>query len=670
MWVGGFPGGATMKLAGIPDNEPARLTARRRHQLRAAAARRRKHAAALLAQLDGLWEWDLATGEAFFAHRFAELLGLAPRDLQAHESAFFSRLHPEDLPRARAAVQAHLKLRTPYDLELRLRTGSGAYRWFRARGQAERGDRAEPSHLVSTISDISDRKQLEQALRMRDHAIQAVSQGILITDALAPDHPIVYVSPAFERLTGYCAAELLGRNCRFLQGKDTDPAAIAAIREAVLEERSCVVELLNYRKDQTPFWNALTIAPLKDGDRVTHFIGIQTDVTERRSLETQFRQAQKMEAIGRLAGGVAHDFNNLLTIINGYSDVLLTEVDPTASQHGPLLEIRAAGQRAAALTAQLLALSRKTLVKPKVLDLNAVIKTLLQLLSRLLGEKIQLKTTLQPGLGRVKVDPGQLDQVIMNLALNARDAMPGGGKLSIETRDLELHAKDVLGCPDGRPGHYVRLIVADTGCGMADEVKAKLFEPFFTTKEQGKGTGLGLATVYGIIKQAGGHVSVSSQVDCGSSFSVLLPAVREDLRRPDRPRLLPLRRGSETILLIEDEPGVRKLARTVLQSQGYKVLEAQNGSEALLLGDRPDETLHMLLTDVVMPGLSGPEVAAALRRLRPGLKVLYMSGYTNDSALRDRVSQAASAFLPKPFTPQELLSKVRAVLDEPPSRAG
>lgn len=656
-----------MKLAGISDNEPARLTARRRHQLRAAAARRRKHAAALLAQLDGLWEWDLATGEAFFAHRFAELLGLAPRDLQAHESAFFSRLHPEDLPRARAAVQAHLKLRTPYDLELRLRTGSGAYRWFRARGQAEWGDRAEPSHLVNTISDISDRKQLEQALRMRDHAIQAVSQGILITDALAPDHPIVYVSPAFERLTGYCAAELLGRNCRFLQGKDTDPAAIAALREAVLEERSCVVELLNYRKDQTPFWNALTIAPLKDGDRVTHFIGIQTDVTERRSLETQFRQAQKMEAIGRLAGGVAHDFNNLLTIINGYSDVLLTEVDPTASQHGPLLEIRAAGQRAAALTAQLLALSRKTLVKPKVLDLNAVIKTLLQLLSRLLGEKIQLRTTLQPGLGRIKVDPGQLDQVIMNLALNARDAMPGGGKLSIETRDLELHAKDVLGCPDGRPGHYVRLIVADTGCGMADEVKAKLFEPFFTTKEQGKGTGLGLATVYGIIKQAGGHVSVSSQVDCGSSFSVLLPAVREDLLRPDRPRLLPLRRGSETILLIEDEPGVRKLARTVLQSQGYKVLEAQNGSEALLLSDRPGETLHMLLTDVVMPGLSGPEVAAALRQQRPALKVLYMSGYTNDSALRDRVSQAASAFLPKPFTPQELLSKVRAVLDEPPS---
>ena len=665
--MGRFPGGETMKSAGIPDNEPARLAARCRRQKRVAAQRRRKHAAALLAQLDGLWEWDLETGEAFFAPRFAELLGLAARELPAHESAFFSRLHPEDLPRARAAVQSHLKLRTPYDLELRLRTGSGEYRWFRARGQAEWGHGGKPSHLVSTISDISDRKQLEQALRLRDHAIQAVSQGILITDALAPDHPIVYVSPAFERLTGYFTAELLGRNCRFLQGKDTDPAAIAAIREAIAEERSCTVELLNYRKDQTPFWNALTIAPLKDGDRVTHFIGIQTDVTERRSLETQFRQAQKMEAIGRLAGGIAHDFNNLLTIINGYSDVLLAGVDPAASEHGQLAEIRAAGQRAAALTAQLLALSRKTLVKPKVIDLNAVVGTLVQLLSRLLGEKILLKTTLQPGLGRIKVDPGQLDQVIMNLALNARDAMPRGGKLTIETRDLELRAQDVLGYPDCRPGHYVRLTVADTGCGMADEVKAKLFEPFFTTKEQGKGTGLGLATVYGIVKQAGGQVSVSSQVDCGTSFTVLLPAVREGLLRSARPRPLPLRRGSETILLIEDEPGVRKLARTVLESQGYKVLEARNGAEALLLSDQHGEALHLLLTDVVMPGLSGREVVAELRRQRPSLKVLYMSGYTSDAALRDRVSQSANAFLPKPFTPQELASKVRAVLDEPPS---
>jgi PAS domain S-box-containing protein len=654
-----------MKSVGRPESGSERPAAQRHKR---ATAHRHKQAAALLGQSEGLWEWELPTGAATFSPRFAQLLGLAAEELPPCQSAFFARLHADDLPRARAALQAHFTLRAPLDLELRLATGSGEYRWFRVRGQAEFGRGGQPVYLASTIADISDRKALEQALQLRDQAIETISQGILIADARSPDQPVVYVSPAFERLTGYSAAELLGRNCRLLQGKDTDPGAVAIIREAIQQQRSCRVELLNYRKDQTPFWNALTIAPITEmgpsGERVTHFIGIQTDVTERRSLEAQFWQAQKMEAIGRLAGGIAHDFNNLLTVINGYSDVLLAELCPSAPQHGPLLEIRSAGQRAAALTAQLLALSRKTLVKPTVVDLNAALQTLSQLLGRLLGEKIALTTSLQPGLARIKIDPGQLDQVIMNLALNARDAMPQGGQLRIETQDLTLRTKDALSYPDCRPGPYVRLVVADTGCGMTDEVKAKLFEPFFTTKEQGKGTGLGLATVYGIIKQAGGQLGVSSQVDCGTRFTLLFPAVRDRVGRSVVPRQRPPRSGSETILLIEDEPALRRLARRVLEAKGYTVLEAQDGAAALQLCEQHKGAIDLLLTDVVMPGLSAREVVAALCARRPGLKVLYMSGYTSDATLRERVSGATSAFLPKPFSGQELATKVRAVLDE------
>ncbi len=625
-----------------------------------------RYARAVRGTSDGLWEWNILTDEAYLSPRWKELLGFTEDELPNHRSSFISRVHPDDLQRIRAALQIHLTQRTPYDLEVRLRTRSGAYRWFRSRGQADLNEQGQAVRMAGSIRDITDVKDVELALRLRDRAIQSVSQGIIITDATLPDNPIIYVSPAFERLTGYSSAEVLMRNCRFLQGKDTDPAVVAVVRDAISEGRPCSVELLNYRKDQTPFWNALSLAPIRSGDRVTHFVGIQTDITARRKLEDQFHQAQKMEAIGRLAGGIAHDFNNLLTIINGYSDMLLAELGGSQlTQRSEVEEIREAGRRAAELTAQLLALSRKTMVKPKVLELNTVIQSRAQMFGRMFADDIAVVLNLAPKLSRIKVDPGQLEQVIINLVINARDAMPKGGQLTITTRDIELLTQDTLGYHDYRPGRYVQLLVADTGCGMSDEVKAKLFEPFFTTKEPGKGTGLGLATVYGIVQQASCYISVQSQLHLGTTFTILFPAVSAPLARAAKAPAPPLQGGAETILLVDDEEAVRKLARLVLEAQGYVVLAASSGAEALQVIERHPGTLHLLLTDVVMPALSGRELAAALRSKRPELKVVYMSGFTDDSVVRSRMSEAANSFLPKPFAPFDLVKKIRAVLDDP-----
>jgi PAS domain S-box-containing protein len=517
--------------------------------------------------------------------------------------------------------------------------------------------------ILGVAYDITARRRAEEALRLRDRAIQAVSQGILITDPNQADHPIIYASPSFERLTGYTATEILGRNCRFLQGKDTDPAAVSTVRTAVREGGACAVELLNYRKDGTPFWNALTVDPVRDGDRLTHFVGVQTDVTERRRLEAQYRQGQKMEAFGQLAGGVAHDFNNLLTVINGCADLLLAEFPLTDPRHESLTAIREAGERAAGLTAQLLAFSRKTMVEPKILDLNQVVEQMGKMLRRLIGEDIVFVPILAPGVCRVKMDRGQLDQVIMNLSINARDAMPTGGRLTIETKNAELRPENCPAGGDYRPGRYVRLTVSDTGCGMTDAVKAKIFEPFFTTKEVGKGSGLGLATVYGIAKTYGGHVEVWSELDRGTRITVLLPAVVAAPSPATANRGMPVPQGNETLLIVEDEPAVRKFMRTALERHGYKVLEAKDGTDALQVAERHGGPIHLLLTDVVMPGMGGREIAKQILARHADVRVLYLSGYTDDAVVRHGVVEAIDAFLQKPFTPSALASKVRNVLD-------
>jgi two-component system cell cycle sensor histidine kinase/response regulator CckA len=377
----------------------------------------------------------------------------------------------------------------------------------------------------------------------------------------------------------------------------------------------------------------------------------------------QLLQAQKMEAVGRLAGGVAHDFNNLLTVINGYADLLLDAVSPGSAQRGQLEEIKRAGERATSLTRQLLAFSRKQVFTPRILSLNAVVEAAEDMLHRLLGEDIGLTTSLAPSLGHIKADPGQIEQVIMNLVVNARDAMPKGGRLMIETANVKLDEEYAQSRTDVEPGNYVLLTLSDTGCGMDAETQSHVFEPFFTTKARGKGTGLGLSTAYGIIKQSGGHVNVYSEVGRGTAFKIYFKRVDEPAEaKPPEARPAASVAGTETILLVEDEPAVRALAEKTLRACGYTVLAAGEYIEALALSNRHSGTIHLLVTDVIMPGLNGRELAECLRALRPHMRVLFISGYTADAIAQHGILDDGVAFLPKPFSPRDLLLKVRQTL--------
>jgi PAS domain S-box-containing protein len=522
-------------------------------------------------------------------------------------------------------------------------------------------------HFTGIVRDITEQQKKEDALRLRDRAIHAVSQGILITDPNQSGNPIIYASPGFERLTGYHADEVLGRNCRFLQGAKTDPEAVRKLREAIHAGHECSVEILNYRKDGTPFWNGLSVTPVRDGrdgqGRLVHFVGVQTDVSDRRNLEDQVRQSQKMEAFGQLAGGVAHDFNNLLTIISGYSEIMLGMLPSNDPMRASIKAISEAGQRAADLTRQLLSFSRKTVLEPKVLDINTVVKDTEKMLRRVIGEDLVLTTVLDPRIRLVKVDPGQVGQILINLAVNARDAMPQGGKLTIETKNVELDEAYINTHMEVHAGRYVLLTVSDTGTGMTPEVKARIFEPFFTTKGVGKGTGLGLSVVHGIVKQSNGYIGAYSELGVGTTFKIYFPAVEEEVAAPIAPDLVEVRRGSETVLLVEDEDGVREIASLALQTKGYTVLSAASGKEAMRIVNKHMGEIDILVTDVVMPEMGGRQLAEGLRPRFPQMKLLYVSGYTDDAVVRHGILQAEVAFLQKPYTPMTLLRKIRQVLD-------
>ncbi len=429
------------------------------------------------------------------------------------------------------------------------------------------------------------------------------------------------------------------------------------------------IEITALHRDGREFPVELTISPVQAGSALT-FSAFVRDITERkrseeelRKTEEQLRQSQKMEAVGQLAGGIAHDFNNLLTVILGYIELLLRDLQPEQRGWKNAEQIRKAAARAAVLTQQLLAFSRRQVLAPKVLDLNAVATNLEPMLRRLIGEDIELGIAPHPALGQVLADPGQIDQIILNLVINARDAMPQGGRLTIETTNVELDKSYARQHVEIQTGPYVMLAVSDTGCGMDADSQSRIFEPFFTTKEQGKGTGLGLSTVYGIVKQSGGDLWVYSEVGRGTTFKIYLPRI-EEAPEGVEPGSAPSQSfaGQETIMLVEDEDAVRELVMDVLEANGYTVLVARHSEEAFKLNGRYKGLIHLLLTDVVMPKMSGRELAERLRSSRPRMKVLYMSGYTDDAVVRHGVLAEGTAFLQKPFTPNALLQKVHEIL--------
>jgi PAS domain S-box-containing protein len=475
----------------------------------------------------------------------------------------------------------------------------------------------------------------------------------------------LYVSPQVEAIFGFTQQEWLKGSEQWIRFvPEEDHPIIAAAEEDCLRVKRFQAEYRLKRKDGQVIWVSDTAVVVPGSESHPLMEGIIVDITERRLLENQLQQARRMEAVGRLAGGVAHDFNNLLTIIKGYVELALKRCAEQPELRGNIQRIEDAAERAVTLVRQLLAFSRKQVLKPKVLDLNSIVLNMDKLVRRLMSERIEMKTQIDKNIGAVKADPGQIEQVILNLIVNARDAMPNGGKLLIETGNIELDSTFGHDQASIKPGPYVMLSVTDTGIGMSAETLAHIFEPFYTTKESGRGTGLGLSTVYGIVKQSGGHVSVYSELGKGTTFKVYLPRVDDPVQAPatvEAPGSASAE-GAETILLVEDEPAVRELARMVLSERGFSVIEAQSPEDAVRLAGKHGVEIHLLLTDVVMPGMSGHDLAKQLTARHPNLRVLYMSGYTHNMIAENGTLEEGLSFLQKPFTPQVLTQKVREVL--------
>jgi PAS domain S-box-containing protein len=479
------------------------------------------------------------------------------------------------------------------------------------------------------------------------------------------DDSILYVSPAYERIWGRPRDNLYADPYAYFETIHPDDREHAWEVMARNNDSSYDIEYRIVRPDGGIVWIHDHGFPIRAEDgQIYRVAGIATDITERKRLEEALLQSQKMEGIGRLAGGIAHDFNNLLTAIVGYAEFAeasLSREDPIAAD---IEQIIRAANRAAELTSQLLAFARKQMIEPRVINLNDLVLGMDKLLRRLIGEDVELITLPAPDLGLVKVDPGQFEQILINLAVNARDAMPNGGRLTIETRNALLGADDTRQYPEVIPGPHVLLAISDTGIGMNEVTRAHIFEPFFTTKERGKGTGLGLATCYGIVKQAGGHIWIASEPERGATFKIFLPrSEAEAMPLASRAATSQPNRGDETILLVEDEPLVRDLAVQALRAHGYTVLVAGSGGAALALARAHSGTIDLLVTDVVMPQMSGTQVAQQLSATRPGVKVLYISGYTDNTSVHHDGLEQGTAFLAKPFTPSVLAHRVREMLD-------
>jgi two-component system, cell cycle sensor histidine kinase and response regulator CckA len=656
-------------LAADPENEGVVLTFRDvTERLNAEAALRESEArqhAVFDSAIDGLIMMDHEgrvaefnpAAERIFQYSREEVLGKLMADLIIPPSLRDS--HRRGLARYVATGEAVI---LGHRIEISAMRKDGSE--FPAELAIARINQGGPPFFTGQIRDLTEQKRVQNEMLKSEERFRVLFDsntiGIVVADLSGNT---LEANDAYLEMLGFTREDLLAGKVRWseltpVEHRGRDQIAVEELQRTGI---ASPWEKELFRKDGTrvPVLIGLAMLKASEASCIAHVV----DLTERRRLEGQFRQAQKMEAVGQLAGGVAHDFNNLLTVILGYTDLLAAKLDPGSVELEDLNQIRTAGERAASLTRQLLAFSRQQVLERKVLDVNALTAHTEKMLRRLIGEDVELVTVLDPALRRVFADAGQLEQVIMNLAVNARDAMPRGGRLTIETANVELDEAYARLHGPVKPGSYVMIAVSDTGVGMNSDTLAHMFEPFFTTKERGKGTGLGLATVYGIVKQSGGYVWVYSEVGKGTTFKTYLPRVEEGREAEPVPAAEPTSLvGSETVLLVEDEESVRALSRSVLTSYGYTVLEAGSGKEGLDVARRYPLPIDLLLTDVVMPEMGGLDLASRLEDIRPGVRVLYMSGYTDDAVFRHGLLEKGRMFLQKPFTPATLARKVREVL--------
>jgi PAS domain S-box-containing protein len=594
----------------------------------------------------------------------ARVLGYTPVQLVGTNG--IELIHPSDRARAQETLVLALQSgQRAVTAELRAVHRDGGSRLLEVHAR-NLLDISAIGGIVVNAQDVTERRQVDEALRSSEERyrsiIETAGEGVIIRDR---SDQITFVNQRMADVLGYTTHELIGRPILDIVSEEDRPS----FEDAMLRRRGTgrdQFDLRARRKDGSAVSGIASGRPMYDshGDYVGGLIMFM-DITGRKQLEEQLRQAQKMEAVGRLAGGIAHDFNNLLTAVRGNAELMLAEMPLDHALRPDLEEISRAAERASSLTRQLLAFSRRQILQPRVLNIDGVVSEMERLLRRLIGEDVELITRPNANGARVEADRGQLEQVLMNLAVNARDAMPSGGRVTIETDVVDLDDEFAALHPGAVPGSYARLSVHDTGSGMDARTLSHVFEPFFTTKGVGQGTGLGLATVYGIVKQSGGYISVNSEAGTGTRFEIYLPLVTDktDQNREVQPRL-PTRGEGQTVLLVEDEDAVRALASRILRKQGYEVLEASDGMEARRIAENYSGFIHILLTDVVMPRMGGRELVELLQPLRPGIRVLYMSGYTDDALVHHGVvSGGGTWFLEKPFTPEALVRKLREVIE-------
>ena len=607
---------------------------------------------------------DMDGRRIFNSDAYQKILGYSAEELK--NSSSMDQIHPDDRERVKAAAGEARRSGVGKNLEYRIRHKNGTWLVLESTSSVIGDASGVPEKLVIVNRDITARKQASEALRLSEVSFRSVIEnapyGIYRAQASGK---LLLVNPALQKMLGYDSqAELLLLN--LTTDVYVDPLEHQRVNDLFTKQKEFTDVQVDWkRKDGTPIKARCSGWFVKSAiDGAAYFEVFAEDVTEKWLLERQLRMAQKMEAVGRLSGGIAHDFNNLLGVIIGYSQVLKRTLPPGSAFLEHAEEIEKAGQRAASLTRQLLAFSRQQVLAPAVLNLNSLISEMEKMLPRLIGEDIEIIIALDPAIGRVKADHGQLEQVVMNLAVNARDAMPDGGKVAITTANAVLDETWTRSHPGSKAGDFVMLSVADTGTGIDSETLAHIFEPFFTTKERGKGTGLGLATVYGVVKQSGGYVWVESALGKGTAFQIYLPRIEELVSVPEPVApIVEAFRGAETILLVEDADALRKLTHMLLEQHGYHVLVAANGAAALQLVEQKPERIDLLLTDVIMPGLNGRALAERLEILQPSLKVLYMSGYTDDAIVNHGVLESGTQLLHKPFSEESLIRKVREVLD-------